>query len=272
MPKMNNYLPQKAIIKEIEIFTPDIKLYTLKYKNSQKIKFTPGQFLMVSVLGVGESPLGIASSPFRGDTFRLCVRRVGKVTNALDKLKVGDEIGVRGPYGNGFPLKELEGKDILMVAGGTGIAPIVALIEYIISFRPKFNDVFLFYGARTPKDLLFSEEFKKWAKSINLCLTVDEPDKKWSGNTGRVTNLCKNVEIDCQNSKVIICGPPLMYKNMASELKKIGIGHNDIYVSLERRMRCGIGKCQHCVFAEAYVCLNGPVFSYSQIKDLPEEA
>ncbi len=267
----NNYLPKEVIIKKIESFTPDTKLYTLKLTNNQKLEFAPGQFVMASLLGYGEAPFGIASSPFKKDDFKICVRKVGQLTKFLDKLKVEDSFGVREPYGNGFPLKELEGKDIILAAGGTGMAPIVSLVEYLTALRPKFGKIYLLYGAKTPDDLLFSSEFAKWGKSIELCLTVNEPDKNWKEKTGFITGLCKTIEVDCQNTKVIMCGPPIMYKAMVSELEKLDISNDNIYVSLERRMRCGIGKCQHCVFGTKYVCQDGPVFRYSEINNLPEE-
>ena len=267
----NNYLPKEAIIEKIESFTPEIKLYTFKLANNQKFEFIPGQFVMVSSLGYGEAPFGIASSPFKKDNFKICVRKVGGVTKALDKLEVGCYSGIRGPYGNGFPLKELEGKDIILAAGGTGIAPIVSLVEYLTTLRPKFGKIYLLYGAKTPSDLLFSSEFKRWSKSIELCLTVNQPDRKWQQKVGLITGLCKIIEVDCQKTKAIMCGPPVMYQAMTSELKKIGIKENNIYVSLERRMRCGIGKCQHCVFGTKYVCQDGPIFKYSEISNLPEE-
>jgi len=267
----NYYLPQEGIIQNIKVFTPEIKLYTLKLSNNRKLKFIPGQFVIISLLGYGEAPLGIASSPFKNETFNLCVRKVGRVTSALDKLKEGNKVGIRGPFGNGFPLDELEGKDIVLAAGGTGIAPIVSLIEYLITFRPKFKKIYLLYGARTPADLLFSSEFSRWKQFINLCLTVDQPDKCWKGNVGLITTLCPTIKVDCQNSWVIMCGPPIMYRFMASELTKMEIPEKNIYVSLERRMRCGIGKCQHCVLGTKYVCLDGPVFCYSEIKNIPEE-
>lgn len=269
---MNNYyLPQKATIKEIRKFTSLIKSYTLELDGRKIFSFIPGQFIMVSLSGYGEAPFGIASSPFRNKEIKICVRRVGVVTNALDCLKVGDKIGLRGPFGNGFPIQELENKDIIMVAGGTGIAPIASLVEYLITFRPKFNKIYLLYGARTPNDLLFFSEFKRWNKFIKLCLTVDQPDKNWQKNIGLVTTLCSTIQVDCRNTKVIMCGPPIMYKSMCKELNKLKITDDNIYVSLERRMRCGIGKCQHCSFGNKYVCLNGPVFKYSEIKNIPEE-
>ena len=267
----NNYLPREVIIEKMESFTSEMKLYTFKLVNNQKFEFTPGQFVMVSVLGYGEAPFGIASSSFKKDNFKICVRKVGQLTKALDRLEVGYHSGIRGPYGNGFPLKKLEGKDIILAAGGTGIAPIVSLIEYLVALRPKFGKIFLLYGAKTPSDLLFSSEFKRWNKSIELCLTVDQPDRKWQQKVGLITGLCKTIDTDCQKTKVIMCGPPVMYKVMVSELEKMNIPKDNIYVSLERRMRCGIGKCQHCVFGTKYVCQDGPVFKYSEISNLPEE-
>lgn len=269
---MNNYyLPKKSTIIGIKNFTPKVKLYTLKLSNNQKFEFIPGQFVLISILGFGEAPFGICSPFYKKDLVQICVRKIGRVTAAFDKLTVGDEVGLRGPYGNGFNLKDLENKDIVLVAGGTGIAPIVSLAEYLIAFRPKFGKIYLLYGARTPQELLFDSEFKRWQKNINLCLTVDQPNKAWKENIGLITTLCKVIKVNYKNSKAIMCGPSIMYKNMVEHLKKLGISENDIYVSLERNMRCGIGKCQHCVYGTKYVCQDGPIFKYKDISNIPEE-
>jgi NAD(P)H-flavin reductase len=269
---MNNYyLPQSVVIEGIKEYTPEFHLYTLKFKDKRDMSFVPGQFIVLSILGYEEAVFGVASSPLEKESFDICVRKVGTLTRALDGTKVGDEVGIRGPYGNGFPLEVLENKDLILAAGGTGIAPIASLAEYLIANRSEFNNVYLLYGARTPSDLLFSDQFERWNKSINVHLTVEKPDGEWNRNVGMITSLCETVEFECRDTAALMCGPPVMYRFMVKELEKLGVGQDRTYVSLEMRMRCGIGKCQHCSYGKKYVCLDGPVFSYQEIADIPEE-
>jgi NAD(P)H-flavin reductase len=267
----NEYLPIQTDIRKIVKYTPEFTRYTLGSLNNGAFEFVPGQFIVLSILGYEEAVFGVASSPLQRETFDICVHRVGSLTGALDRLEVNDSVGIRGPYGNGFPLREFEDKDVILAAGGTGIAPIASLVEHLIAYRERFNNVYLLYGARTPSDLLFSDEFERWSESISLNLTVDKPDEGWRKHVGLITSLCQDVDFECHQTIVAMCGPPVMYRFMVEELGKLDLGPIDIYVSLEMRMRCGIGKCQHCSYGTKYVCLDGPVFDYREIAGIPEE-
>lgn len=269
----NKYLTKKATILKIKRVNPSTKLYTIKLDDSlwqKKFVFLPGQFVLVSLPGFGEAPFAICSSPFEKNHFDLCIRNVGTLTGALDSLKEKAKIEIRGPLGNGFPIKEMENKDIVLIAGGTGIAPITSMVEHILKQRDKFQKVYFLYGAKTPKDLLFSDRFRKLQKEIDICLIVQNPDKNWKKERGLVNKLCKKIDVDSKNTICLMCGPSIMYPALYKDLKKLKIAPENIYVSMERRMRCGLGKCQHCSFGKYYVCLNGPIFQYSKIKGMPE--
>jgi sulfhydrogenase subunit gamma (sulfur reductase) len=267
---INEYVPETAVILETKQFTPDIKLYRLQLRGRGGFSFTPGQFVEVSLFGHEEAVFGIASSPFEKEYFDICVAKVGGLTEAMDHMQPGGEVGVRGPYGNGFPLDELDGMNVVMAAGGTGITTIASLIDYMSAYRDRYHEINLLYGAREPSGLLFVDRFDGWDKSIKVNLTVEHTDGEWNGHVGLITSLCQDVQFECAATSVVMCGPPVMYRYMVQELEKLGIGKSSIYVSLERRMRCGIGKCQHCALGTYYVCLDGPVFNYQAIADIPE--
>lgn len=262
---MNFYLPQKTIITQIKNLTPDTKLFRLDLKN---YKFLPGQFIMLSVLGYGEAPFSITSSPTKKKYIDLTVRKVGCLTKAVFDKKVGDEIYIRGPYGNGFPLPMIKGKNLIVIAGGCGLAPMRSIIDYHIDNKNFFSNLQILYGARSPQDILYQNEMTTWQKKAEVIVTVDKPDKSWRGNSGLITNLINSKIIDAKNSAVIICGPPIMYENVIKKLLESGFLDTDIFVSLERNMQCGVGICQHCTCGDKYVCTDGPVFSYNQIKYL----
>jgi NAD(P)H-flavin reductase len=267
----NLYKPSKVKITKIEELSSNVKLFRLKKdkgefpKNKDGLTFVPGQFVLVGLFGYGESPFGAASSPYEDSYIDVVVRRVGTVTEALHRLKEGDEVFMRGPYGNGFPLKFIEGKDMVMVTGGCGIPPIAALIEYIIANRDKFGRVHLIYGARTPADLLMKDKLKEWEKKIKVLLTVDQPTKDWTGYVGMVSELIDDIEIDTTNAVATMCGPGPMMDALERILRPLGISDRRIFVSMERKMQCGIGKCQHCTVGDKYVCQDGPVFYFDQI-------
>ena len=264
----NEYIPDNAKIVDIDELTSTTRLLTLKFLNEAKQKnfnFIPGQFLQVSLLGYGEVPVAIASSPYDRDKLQICVRKAGIVTTAIHNANEEEIVGIRGPYGNGFPLEIMKDNNLVLVAGGTGVAPMRSIIHYIIKNRKDFKDVHFLYGAKTPDDLLFRYEFKEWEKYIYLCITVDKADKDWTGDIGIVTNLCRKIEINPKSSLIIMVGPELMYNSMLEELSGLKIPANRIYASLERRMKCGIGKCQHCATGLKYVCLDGPIFNYTEI-------
>jgi len=264
----NLYLPFKVKVTKIEKHSSNVKLFRLKRnfaKNEDGLVFTPGQFVLVSLFGYGESPFGAASSPYQDSYIDVIVRRVGTVTEAMHRLKQGDEIFMRGPYGNGFPLKFIEDKDMVLVTGGCGIPPIAALIEYIVANRDRFGRVHLIYGARTPADLLIKDKLKEWGKEIKVLLTVDKPTKDWSGHVGMVSELIDDIKIDPKNAVAAMCGPGPMMNALERILRPLGISDRRIFVSMERKMQCGIGKCQHCAVGDKYVCQDGPVFYFDQI-------
>jgi NAD(P)H-flavin reductase len=252
--------------------TPREKIFEFKLKDSQGLGHRPGQFVEVSVMGIGEAPISISSSPTRGDTFQLSVRNVGDVTGALHSLKVGASVGIRGPFGNGFPLSTLEGKDILMVAGGIGLFPLRSLIQYVLDRRSHFGRAILLFGARSPAERLFIEELDAYRQSpdIEFLETVDRGDESWKGNVGVITTLVPRVDIDPSKTMAVVVGPPIMYRFVIVELKKKGLPDENIIMSLERRMKCGVGKCGHCQINGVYVCQEGPVFTLAQLRNLRE--
>ena len=267
----NIYLPTKVKILKIEELSPTVKLFSLaklkgKFeKNEDGLSFIPGQFVLAGKIGWGESPFGPASSPYENDYIEIAVRKTGDVSSMMHNLKVGDKIDFRGPYGNGFPLDFIEGKDIVMATGGCGIPPIAALIEYIIKNIRKFNNVYLLYGAKTPEEILMKEKIKEWEKSINVMLSIDKPMEGWTGYTGFVSDLVPKIKIDPQNAVATMCGPGPMMNALENILRPLGISDRRIFVSMERKMQCGVGKCQHCTTGEKYVCQDGPVFYFYQI-------
>ncbi len=282
----NEYLPKKAVIEAVVDEAPDSKTFTLRLidRASGVFKYKPGQFLMLSLAGFGEAPFTFASSPSRHGRFQVSVRKVGTLTSALHKLKEKDIVGVRGPYGNTFPLDKIKKKDILFVAGGCGIAPLRSLIQYVFSTRggsahggknrKDYGRVEIIYGCRSPKDIFYKEEIKSWQNNTNTSvhLTVDEPDESWSGVCGVVCVLLPKIKVNPKTAIVFLCGPSVMIKFAIQDILRLGFKEQNIYASLERYMKCGIGKCGHCYIKEKYVCLDGPNFSYAQMKKLGIDA
>lgn len=271
----NIFLPKKAEIVEAKKMTASETHFTLKLKNGEEMNYEPGQILEVGLFGYGEIPLGFASSPTQYEntgTFDIVIREVGKVSKALCALGVGDTMTVRGPLGKGFPVEEFKGSDVLIVAGGIGLCPTRSMIKYIIDKREDFNRFLLFFGARTPADQLFNDDLEDWriADGIEYLETVDQADENWKGKVGVITTLFDDVENLSPDTKVIICGPPIMYKFVIKSLQAFNIPEENVYVDLERRMKCGVGKCGHCQINDKYVCMDGPVFRFSDIKDLEE--
>ncbi|MBI5183378.1 MAG: FAD/NAD(P)-binding protein [Nitrospinae bacterium] len=267
----NIFRPQVGEIIKVDRFTNLEKRFTIRLKRDS-LRFSPGQFIMVSILGIGEAPISLSSSPTDKGEFEICVRKMGSVTSYLHNLEVGDTLGIRGPYGNGFPVEEVYGKDLLFVAGGLGIIPLRSFIKYSLENRDRFNDILILYGAKNPGELLFVDELKEWGNrgDIGLKLTVDRPDERWRGHIGVITRLIYSAEINPDNTYAFIVGPPVMFKYVIMELNAEGITDDKMYLSLERHMKCGIGKCGHCQINNRYVCMDGPVFRYSQIKNLSE--
>ncbi len=266
----NVFLPREAVIVRATQITQAEKHFTLRMREGT-MRFQPGQILEVSVNGYGEIPIGFASSPTRQATFDIVVRTVGRVSAAVNRLESGDSLFVRGPLGHGFDIDAMRGHPVLVVAGGIGLCPTRSLIQYILDRRSEFGDFKLFFGAKTPQEQLFLDDLAKWRHSddVEYYETVDRPDASWKGNVGVITTLFRKTEIS-PDTRVVVCGPPVMYKFVIAELEGLRIPHSNIYLDLERRMKCGIGKCGHCQINDTYVCIDGPVFSYDRIENLEE--
>lgn len=266
------YLPEIAKIVSIRRLTELEKYFEIRLENQREFSFIPGQFVQLSVFGVGEAPISISSSPFDKDSIGVCIRRVGDVTSAIYRLEIGSYLGIRGPLGNGFPIEELKRKDILFIAGGLGLAPLRSMIYYVLEKRHDFGRVIILYGTKTPEEILFRDEMETWNKreDIELTVTINRPDKNWLGKTGVVTRLIPFLKLDPQDTYALVVGPPVMYKYALLELQEKRIPATNIILSLERRMKCGVGKCGHCQVNGVYVCLDGPKFSYQMLKFLPE--
>jgi sulfite reductase subunit B len=271
--KEDLFMPTMAQVTSIKKMTELEKVFTLQLPKGVSLGNRPGQFVEVSVLGVGEAPISISSSPSRSNgTFELCVRRVGDLTNALHNLQPGAMLGLRGPFGRGFPYEKFRGKDVLFAAGGLGLAPLRSLINQVIDERATFGRVIILYGARSPEELLFTDELKEWENrdDLEFHVTVDRGNDDWQGNVGVITTLFKKISIYPRNTVAATCGPPVMYRFVLMELLAKGISEGNIYLSLERHMKCGVGKCGHCQINDVYACQSGPVFPYSEIKGMEE--
>jgi len=266
------YCPDIAEITAVKRFTEKEKWFEIKLPNSRSLGHQPGQFVQVSLFGAGEAPISITSSPTKKDSFELCVREVGMLTKLLHKLEVSSTIGIRGPFGKGFDVESFKGKDILIVGGGIGIVPLRSLINYVIDNRQDYGRLIILYGAKNPNELLFTDELKQWEKSkdIEYHVTVDQGTPAWNGNTGVITTLIPGLDLDLPNTITAVVGPPIMYKFVLMSLKTKRIPNENIYLSLERRMKCGVGKCGHCQINHSYVCQDGPVYNYLELKNLQE--
>ncbi len=265
------YLPEQADILEARMVTPFEKLFKLRLPDGRPLGHDPMQFVEVSLLGIGEAPISVSSPPHVADEFELCIRATGNVTNALHKLSAGDSVGIRGPFGHGADADELTGKDLLFVAGGIGIVPLRSLIGEVMNDPARYGNVTVIYGAKDRADLLFPDEIERWrAAGADCRITVDMADETWSGPVGVVTTQMTDLSLDVENTAAFIVGPPVMYKFVLLELLQKGMPHRSIRMSLERRMKCGVGKCGHCQINGVYVCQEGPVFSYSQAGRLTE--
>ena len=273
--RVNPYRPWPARITSIVQLTDKEKLFEIRLIDDaarEAFAFDSGQFVEVSLFGGGEAPISISSAPSKQGFIELCVRNAGDVTGALHRKRCGDVIGIRGPFGRGFPIQDMKGNDILLVAGGLGIAPLKSLINHIHDTRSEFGKVTILYGSRTPAEILFRRQFDMWQHrdDFDLILTVDHPDETWTGETGLVTKLFSDIDIDPTNTYAAICGPPVMYKYVIAEMRKKDMDVDKIYVSFERRMKCGIGKCGHCGVGHQYACIDGPVFNYWEAMNLQE--
>jgi len=280
-PAMKNpYLPIPMVVQKATVETSDRMLRTLelgflKEEDARTFRFVPGQFCELSILGKGEAPFGIASSPTENGSLRFTINKAGLVTTALHHIEEGSEIGIRGPLGNGYPIELFKGKNLLVIGGGFAFTTLRSLVAYLLhpGNREKVKGITVIYGARTPGLLLYKDELAAWQKrsDLTLVVTVDWGDKDWKGKVGLVPNVLEEVAPSSEDSYAVICGPPIMIKFTFPKLMALRFPYERIFTSLERRMKCGIGKCGRCNIGHFYVCKDGPVFSYAQLEKLPKD-
>ncbi len=267
-------IPEIATIEEIKDEIKDVKTFYLSFDNNdfnKNLSFKSGQFVMCTVFGSGEFAASLPACP-ENDPFHLTIRRIGKVTNALHNLRSGDKLGIRGPFGNGFPFDEIKGKNAVYVAGGIGLIPLRSSIVHVLQHREEFGRIILVYGARTPEELMYQNNLREWESSegFETYITIDNPVPGWNGETGFVHTLLDKANIPIKGTFAFVCGPPVMFNAVIDELTRKGLDEERIISTLERHMKCGIGKCQHCSIGRTLVCTDGPVYTYRQIKTLGE--
>lgn len=270
--KKDIYLPQLATVEDERQMNATEKYLRLSMDDGQ-LDFIPGQFVEVSIGGIGEAPITISSSPTQTDGIELVVRRIGNVSNAIHNLQNGDKLGIRGPLGKGiYPVDEAKGKNVVFICGGIGLVPQRSFINYVLDNRSDYGDVAILQGTKCYDQRLFPSEIEGWENrsDVQMLETIDEPHDCWKGNVGVVTKLISKVETDLKTAKVLVCGPPVMYKFVLMALEEHDVPHDNVFLNLERKMKCGVGKCGHCQINDVYVCMDGPVFRYSDMASLPE--
>lgn len=269
----NEYIPRSTTIEKIINLNTDVKHFTLKFNDNKSFDFKPGQFVQVSIFGKGESPISITSTKERGDALEIAVRKAGSVTNAMHELNEGEELFIRGPYGKSFPWQEYKGKDIVFVAGGIGLLPLRSVINAVLNHRNDFGKVWILYGSKSPEESVYSNELERWGKikDVKVLLTIDKPSPGWGGNVGVVTTLFDQVEFNPENTVAYVCGPPIMIKFAIKALEEEKMQARDIVTTMEMHMKCGIGKCGHCIIGEKYCCTDGPVFTAEELKKISSE-
>lgn len=266
------YFPEMVTIQKVETLTEKEKKFVLMLPDGKELGHKPGQFVEVSIFGFGEAPISICSSPTRGPEFELTVRATGRLTDKMHTLQAGDKLGIRGPFGNGFDTDRFKGMDMLFVCGGIGLAPLKSFIDYTLDRRKDFGRIIILYGTRHTDEILFPEDIAHWTErdDVEFYITVDRPSPDWKGNVGVITTLIPNLDLDVANTQAMVVGPPVMYKFVLMSLKGKRIPDAHIWMSLERRMKCGVGKCGHCQINDTYVCQDGPVYHYPRVKQLEE--
>lgn len=270
----NIYHPHPVRIQAVKEETWDIKTFSLVFKDQEiqdRFTFQPGQFVLVSVFNCGEAPISICSSPTFPEGLQVSIKKMGLLTGEIHHYTKGEEVCLRGPYGNGFPLEELCGHNLLFVGGGIGLAPLRSLIQYVLSKRSEFGRVTVLYGARTPRDIVFKDDLAAWGtqQNVNVITTVYRGSPEWKGNIGPLTSLWEKAAISPSNTKAIICGHPAVVSYVVFDLLKMGFAEDEIISTLERNMKCGVGKCGHCSIGSKFTCMHGPVFTYREIKAFP---
>ena len=276
----NVYTLYKCRVLRTYELTDDVRLFLFRFENpeiAESWTFVPGQFVLLSIAGMGEVPISICSSPMRRGFFELCIKKAGRVTSKIFELKPGDIVGVRGPYGNGFPVDKFEGNDLLLIAAGIGMAPLRSVFTYALDNRWKFGNITVINSARFGKNLLFKKELEAMrdvaeAENIRIIQTVTR-DPDWPGWVGRAQEHIRHANTRPEKSYVCVCGPPQIYTDVFNKLIEHGYDPKKIYVTLERRMKCGVGKCGHCIAGSStflkYICIDGPVFGYYDIISTP---
>jgi sulfhydrogenase subunit gamma (sulfur reductase) len=274
----NVYMPELARVLAITEETSNIRTLTIGFDDSRSLAASPGQFVEVTIFGYGEFPVSIARilAP-NSQRFQITIQRRGKVTNEVKDMHVGSKIGIRGPFGRGFPLDVMEGKNILMVTGGVGLAAVRLLLDHLLENRSKYSRIELLHGARTPEDLIYRhtnifDRRKAEKDGLMVVLSVEKADEHWQGRVGLVTDLVSSTKIKGTNSIAVVCGPNAMMKSTSSELKSAGFDEERIFLSMERRMQCGMGMCGHCMVGRERVCIDGPVLAYGLAKSALEKA
>ena len=270
--KRDIYLPRPATVKKSRMMN-GTELYIHIEMDEEPLDFLPGQFVEVSIAGFGEAPITISSSPTRKDGFELVVRKTGNVTNAIHKLKGGDKLGIRGPLGNGaYPVEQTKGKDLVFICGGIGLVPQRSFINYALDKRADYGKISILLGTKCRDQRFFHSEIANWKtrSDVTFMETIDQADNCWLDDVGVVTTLIPKIDYDFSKSIFLVCGPRVMYKFVLLSLKKENVPPENIYVNLERKMKCGVGKCGHCQINDKYVCIDGPVFRYSDLASVPE--
>ena len=276
MATENPFLPYLATLLSVADLTPDIKLFTLGFDDPEirdSFDYKPGQFAFLSAFGVGEAPFCLVSLSYRSKELEFAVRRIGTVTDALHELEPGAKIGIRGPFGNHFPLEQYQGKDMIIIGGGIGMAPLRPVVNFILDHRSDYRALLIINGARSPRDLVFAPEFDTWVRAFGtrLELTVDRGDGGWSGRVALVPDVVKELKPSAENAMAITCGPPIMIRFTLARLKELGFADNQIVTTLENKMKCGLGKCARCNVGDKYVCQDGPVFTLEEISGFIEQ-
>jgi sulfhydrogenase subunit gamma (sulfur reductase) len=267
------YRPMLTTIRRVEDETPDTRTYFMDAGPVPwRADYLPGQFVELSVFGTGEAPFCLCQSPTRAEHIEVTVRRVGSLTERLHEFQTGDVVGLRGPFGNHFPFERARGHDLVFVGGGIGLPPLRSFINYVLDRRADYGDVHVLYGARTPADRVYKKELEAWAGSdqMEFLETVDVGSAGWTGPVGLVTLLVQQLDVDPARTMAFSCGPPVMLKFVVAELQKLGLQDRNIVTTLERYMKCGVGKCGHCCVGHQYICVDGPVYNFEQIAHLPE--
>jgi sulfhydrogenase subunit gamma (sulfur reductase) len=271
----NPYVPIPVRVQNVRVESDDRTLRTFDLAfgdDAEPFEYLPGQFCQLSILGKGEAAFGIASSPTEGESLRFTVNRVGTVTTALHYLKEGEELGLRGPLGNHYPVEKFKGQNVVLVGGGFAFTTLRSLAAFLLANRSDYGDITVIYGARRPGLLLYRNELAEWEKrgDVKVHLTIDEPAAGWDKAVGFVPTVTEKVRPSPKNAWAVVCGPPVMIKYTMPVLLDLGFAQDRIYTSLERRMKCGVGKCGRCNIGPRYVCTDGPVFSYAELASLPE--